>query len=164
LGRRRDALQIVEPSDLLERALGQELAGEMAAERRVLPPPADADEVEFETHLFGLLRLPATSPPARETACQYQVADPLRVAHRVGYREWRSARHAEQRKARQSGRSHDGLEARIPGLERNVRDAPVGEPAGAIVMADQRPAARKLGKPRTPDRALPVELEVAQPV
>src|SRR5690606_38447457 len=144
--------------------LGAGPGGGKAAGRRVPPAPGGGGRGEVGAAPFGLLRLPATSPPARETACQYQVADPLRVAHRVGYREWRSARHAEQRKARQSGRSHDGLEVRIPGLERNVRDAPVGEPAGAIVMADQRPAARKLGEPRTPDRALPVELEVAQPV
>src|SRR5205814_3984523 len=51
-----------------------------------------------------------------------------------------------------------------PGFERQLPDLPVREAAAALVIAQQQMVARDLVQPRAPHRALPVELEMAQPV
>ena len=49
-------------------------------------------------------------------------------------------------------------------LEGEVRDVTVREAGASLVVADEHPVARQLGQEVAPDRAVPVELEVAQPV
>ena len=51
-----------------------------------------------------------------------------------------------------------------PCVEREVVDVPVGQPAAPLVVADQPVAGRQVAPPVPPDRALPVVVEVGEPV
>ena len=106
----------------------------------------------------------AQQPAARIAAVQHEMRHPLWMLHRVGDRDRRALRDAEQRKALEAGRVDDELEIAQPGLEAQILDVPVGKAAAALVVADEPMRARQLDEPVPPDRAVPVELEVAQPV
>ena len=58
----------------------------------------------------------------------------------------------------------DAFEVVDEGLERDLRRVPVGHAVRALIVADERMAARELVKPVAPDRALPVLLEMIEPV
>ena len=92
------------------------------------------------------------------------MAHALRMPGRIGDGDGPALGDAEQRKPLEAERVHHGLEIPDPGLEREVLDIPVGEPAPALVVADQRVVPGKLPDPVAPDQALAVHLEMAEPV
>ncbi len=105
-----------------------------------------------------------TGPALGEATVEDEVADSLRVPHRVGDRDGTALGDAEQREALEARGVDDGLEVADEGVEGDVVTVPVGQAVAALVVAQQRVA---LGQPADhvpPDRALPVELQVVQPV
>ena len=91
------------------------------------------------------------------------MADPLGMPRGVDERDRRALRHPEQREAVDARGVDDGLEVGDPGLHGELAELAVGEPAPSLVVADERVAVAQLGQPVTPDRALPVEVEMRQP-
>ena len=147
------------------RAAGDEQIREHLAERRVVAPPADAREVDQRLGLEALLgRTRAPQRAACVRAHQHQVRDAFRMAHRIVDRHGTALRHAEQRKALQAERVDHRFEVTDPGIEREVCDVAIRQPAAALVVADVGVVARQLEQPRPPHRALEIVLDVAQPV
>jgi hypothetical protein len=92
------------------------------------------------------------------------VAHPLRVADGVRDCDRSALRDAEEGKSLEPNHVHHGLEVAHPALERQIGRVPVTEPAAALVIPDDRAAGGELHQERTPDRALPVVFQVAEPV
>jgi len=86
------------------------------------------------------------------------------MPHRVGDRNGRALRHAEQREPGKTCGIHNGFKIGEPGLERNVRNKAVGQSTAALILSKQREVPAELGEPRPPDDALPVVLDVREPV
>ena len=137
--RGRDALQLVEPAVLLGGAVGDELRGEELAERRVLLAPAELGQLASSSRppRAAPASRVAHQPSARVAAVQDQVAHPLGVAHRVGDRDRRALRDAEQREALERRPRRPRSRGRAPSLERELGDLPVREPAAALVVAHE---------------------------
>ncbi len=124
LGRRRAPLQLHERRPLLDRALGHELRREHAPERRVLPCPAGAQQLEHHLGVpqlgFGARPLGA---PEGKGAVEDEVAHPLRVPGGVrgGHRatladaEQREPIEARRRPRPPRGRSPSSRTTRRPG-------------------------------------------------
>src|SRR5262249_4772930 len=132
------------------------------SEDRIRLAPADPDErVERLTPLLlGCANLlPAEVPPAN-----HDMTHSLRVTDREGDCDLSALREAEQRKPVDISSIDDRLEVGDPRLERKVLDLPVGEPCPALVVADDLVCLTELFQPGAPERALPVELEVREPV
>ena len=72
-------------------------------------------------------------------------------------------RHRQQREALEPGVVGDGLEVGDPRLQAVVGHAAVRQPVTALVVADHGRDPAELDQVVPPDRALPVELQVAQP-
>ncbi len=165
LRRRRDPLQLVEPVDLLPVGVGNEQCREDLTERRMILAPSDADHVEHQLPLFHLFRgEPAVQPSAQVAAVQNEMADPLGVTDRERDGDRRALADAEERKSLQLERVGHPLQVPDPGLHRHLAGRPVGQAASALVVADQGVIPAELAEPVAPDRAVPVELEVVEPV
>jgi hypothetical protein len=160
---RRAPLQLVERLDLLLRRVRQQPAREDLAERCVVLPPADARERDARGVLLAPRR-PAPQPAAHVGAAEDDLLDALGVTARILDGDGPALREREQRELIQAG----GVDHRFQvGHERvQVELARIGirQPAAALVVAKDREAAAQLLEPVAPDRALPVVLEVGQPV
>ena len=155
VGRGRAPQQLVVPGHLLRRAVREEQHAEHVAERgsapssrrgspRPAPPPARSS--------------PAQLPAARVAAVEDEVGDPLGMPRRVGHRDRRALRDAEQREALQARRVDDGLEVADPGVDGGSPTLAVRQPAAALVVADDGVALARAGRasgarPGSPSRA-----------
>ncbi len=83
---------------------------------------------------------------------------------RVGHRHSSALRHAEQRKAFQTEIVDDRLEVLKPRVERVVSDVMVGQPAAALVVPYERVSPSQVDEPMAPHGALPVVVEMGDPV
>ena len=124
--------------------------------------PADLDqrlERGVELDLLGR----GGGESAGVAAVEGQPGEALGVACCVldGHRP--ALRHGEQRETLQPRVVRDGLQVTEPGLEAVVGDAAVRQPVAAFVEPDHGGDPPELDQPVPPDRALPVELQVAQP-
>ncbi|HEX5628109.1 MAG TPA: alpha/beta hydrolase, partial [Usitatibacteraceae bacterium] len=70
----------------------------------------------------------------------------------------------DELEAFEAGGIHHRFQVAHPGFEGDVRHVAIGEPAAALVHAQQPVIARERLDPRLPDRALPLVLEMGQPV
>ena len=125
--------------------------------------PARADR---RRHRLGVrARLVAAPHPApRVAAVEDEAADPLGMPHRVRRaRSPRPARRPSSVKRSSPSASTTVSRSATQVLHRELAELVVGEPAAALVVADERVAVAELGQPVTPDRALPVEVEMRQP-
>jgi hypothetical protein len=121
---------------------GEEPSHEHLAVHRVRAAPAEPDDLE--PRRLQLALLPGRGPPAAapsERTEEDEVADTLRVAHRVGHGYRPSLGDAQQGEAIEAYGVDDGLEVAHPRLEREVRDVPVGQSAAALVVTDEPMAA-----------------------
>ena len=162
-GRRgRDPLQLVEPALLLLGRGRDEHRGEHAAERRVRTRPADLDHLVERVLDLGLLR---RLVPGRVgvAVVEQQPGDPLGVLRRVPDGDRSALGHGHEREPRVPGVLDDRLEVGDPHVQREVGDVPVGEAVAPLVEPDDRREPAEIGEEVPPDRALPVELEVAEP-
>ena len=103
-------------------------------------------------------------PAAPVGAGEDQVRNPLRVTDRVGDGDRTALRHPEQREPLDTDRVHDELEVVDPGVEAEVVHVPVGQAAPTLVVADQPVPLGEAVEPVRPDRAVPLQFEVGQPV
>ena len=165
LRRRRDPLQLVEPVDLLPVGVRNEQRREDLAESRMVLTPSEPDHVDHQLPLFHLLRgEPPVQPTAQVAAVEHEVADSLRMADRIRNRDGGALADAEKRESLQLERVHHRLEVPDPGVHRHLARRPVGQPATALVVPDEGMVACELAEPVAPDRAVPVELEMVEPV
>src|SRR5262249_54832767 len=100
----------------------------------------------------------------RITTVEHEVAYPFGMAYRICNGNRSALRDAEQRKTLDADCVHHGFQIAHPGIEGELRDIPIRQPASALVIANESMPARKLGEPMAPDRAAPIVLEVRQPV
>jgi len=75
-----------------------------------------------------------------------------------------SLRNPEQCKAIQFQIVNDGLEIRDPFLERQIGYVPIGQAVAPLVEPDKQVVARQLAEHVAPDGAVPVVLEMVQPI
>ena len=108
-------------------------------------------------------RVAAPHPAARVAAVEDEAGDPLGMTSGVDQRDRRALRDAEQREAVDARRVDDGLEVGDPGVDGELAELAIGEPAPSLVVADERVAVAQLGQPVAPHRALPVEVQMRQP-
>ena len=92
------------------------------------------------------------------------MADPLGMARRVRDRDGAALREAEDREALEPELVDHGLEVAHHRLEREVVDVVIGEAVAALVVAHQRAVVREADEPVPPHWALPVVVEVRDPV
>ena len=165
LGRRRAPEQFGEGLPQVRRSVGDERRGEEAPEGRVLPTPAEAHDLELER---GFPTLFVGDGPAQAPlgvgAEQDQMADPLRMTGRVGDRHRAALGHTEQREPLQAEVVDDGFEVLHEGVEREVVDVVRRQPAAPLVVADELAPPGEADEPVAPDRALPVVVEMGDPV
>jgi hypothetical protein len=117
-GRYRLAAQLVEPSQLLVGAFGDEARREYLAERGIVaaPPLGKVDD-----GLEHLVRSPigAACRAERKPAAQDDALHPLGVARGIGDTHRRAMRHAKQReRPRQPRRFDDAMQILDPSLDR----------------------------------------------
>ena len=86
------------------------------------------------------------------------------MADGVRDRDGTALRDPEEWESLELQRVHHGLEVPHPGVEGKLVDVPLGQPTASLVVADQRMIAGQLPDPMAPDRALHIELEMAEPV
>ena len=98
-----------------------------------------------------------------EAAVEDQPGEPLRVPGGVLDRHRPALRHRQQGEAVEPGVVGDRLEIGDPGLEAVVGHPAVRQPVTPLVVADHGRDPAELDQVVPPDRALPVELQVAQP-
>lgn len=134
--KRGDTLQVVEPLRLLGRGLGHEARRPELAERGVLPFPPLSHEGDDGLCPFARHRVVAPGHAAHVPAVEQEVRDALRMPHRIGHAHGATLGDAEQGKAVETGRVHDGLEVGHEGLERDVGRVPIGQPVPPLVVAD----------------------------
>ena len=133
------------------------------AERRVVAPPAELDQVEQQAGFLDLRGGRVSAHRAARVATQqHQGGHGPRMAHCVGHRYGAALRTTEQGEALQPGGIDHRLQIRDPSIERQRCRTPVRQAASAPVVADQQAVAAELGQPRTPNGALQVELEVRE--
>ena len=131
---------------------------------RLVPLPGELDQLEPRLDLLlEFRRRVALQPAARVGAQQHQVADALRMARRVLDRDRAALRMPEQHEALEPGSLRHGLEVAHQRIEGDLR-VPVGKAGAPLVHTRHRVVARKRLDPRTPDRALPLVLEMREPV
>src|SRR5262249_7578680 len=86
------------------------------------------------------------------------------MAHGMDDRDRRALGVAEKRETVETKRVDHGLEIAHEGLERDVRNLPIGKAGSALVVADQAELLRQAAQQRRPYRTLPIELDVVHPV
>ena len=115
--------------------------------------------------LLALLgRLRPGQPTPRVGADQDQPGHALRMPHGVRDGHRAALREADQREPLEPRRVHHQLEVLDPRVEVEGLDVPVRQPAATLVVADQPVSSRERVDPVRPDRALPLQVEVGQPV
>ena len=90
--------------------------------------------------------------------------DALGIPRGVRGRHRRGLRHTEQRRPLHAGGIEDRAQVGDEVLEGDGGRVPVGEAVAASVVPDEAAAAAEQLEPVRPDRTLPVDLEMAQPV
>src|SRR3984893_15895734 len=90
--------------------------------------------------------------------------DPFGMASGKGNGNRSAARNAEKRKTVETEGVNHCFEVAHERLERNLRHIPVRKAATALVIADETELRRQAGQQRRPDRALPIVLDVVEPV
>ena len=160
---RRGAHQVAEPAHLLGVRVRNEQRGEQLAERRILLAPALPDQL-VERLAVAAHFLAALRPTLGVAAVQHELRDALRMSHGVLDAGCAALRDAEQREAIQVRSRDDRFEVGDLRLVRQIFGVPVRQAAAARVEADQLAAGREEAEPVPPHRALPVELQVRQPV
>ena len=162
VGARRDPLQVVEPPHLRLGGVGNHQRGEHPPELRVRPGPADFDHL-----LVGLVELAVLRAGERHrggvAAVEQQPGDPLGMPHGIHDGDRTTLGHAHEREPVVPRRLHDRLEVADACLQAVVLDVPVGQAMPALVVAHDRGELAELSEEVPPHRALPVELQVAEP-
>ena len=163
LGVARPLLQVVEPAHLLFRAARDHHAAEDAAELGRRSRPADPDqrlERREQLHLLGRRpRMRARSSSRRTTRRVSRSG--CRAAYSIATGPPCAMAMSANRSSPAS--SHDRLEVGDACFQAVVGDAAVREPMAALVVADDRRDLAEFDEVVAPDRALPVELQVAEP-
>ena len=95
---------------------------------------------------------------------EHQAAHPLGMAGRVGDGDGAALRNTKQREAVQPEVVDHGLQVLQPRAERQVGDVVVGQAASPLVVAHQHVLAGQPDEPVAPHRALPVVVEMGDPV
>lgn len=103
-------------------------------------------------------------PTTHERAEQYQPAYPVRMAMRVLDCHRAALRDPHQREPRQSEFVDDRLQVGDEGLQRDIRRILVGQTTAALVVSHQRPVPGQVAHPVLPDRAVPLVVEVRDPM
>ena len=144
---------------------GHELHGEHPAERGVVPAPAEAHQLHLHASLFVLLNRRGPDPASlHEGAEEDQAPDSVGMSRRVGDGDRSTLGDAQEDESVEVRGVDHGLQIGHPGFEGEVLDVPVGESATPFVVTDQPVAAGQLPPPVPPDRALPVVVEMVEPV
>ena len=162
LGVARPLLQVVEPPHLLFGAARDHHAAEDAAELGRRPSPADPDQRLERGEELQLLRS-RRRLRARIAPVEHETGEPLGMPGGVLDRDRAALRHGHEREPVESGILHDRLEVGDPRFQAVVGDPPVREPVTALVVADDGRDLAEFDEVVAPDRALPVELQVAEP-
>src|SRR5262249_6148847 len=90
--------------------------------------------------------------------------DPLGVLCRVGHGHRRALRETDHGRAAHAGRVDDGAELGDEVGEANRRRLALRKAGAARIVADEAMVADQALEPVLPDRTIPVELEVIEPV
>src|SRR5262245_4611100 len=86
------------------------------------------------------------------------------MSGRVGHGDAGALCHPEQGEACELGCLSDGCEIIDVSFRGEIHPLPVGEPTSAPIVADDRVAPTEQSKPRAPDRVLPIQLEMVNPM
>ena len=102
---------------------------------------------------------------AHVAAIKHEVCDAVRMAYRVAHGDGAAGpSHREQHEAIDARGGNDRIQVLSEPGEGKLHALAIGQSAAAPVIADERIVARQKQEPRTPDWALPIELQVMNPV
>ena len=165
LGRRRPPAQLVEPVHLLVRRSRHEPRREYLSKGGIVLAPAHAGQLDDGAVLPFAPDVATARPAARVPAVEDEAGDAFGVPYRVDDRLRRPLRDPEEReRLGRAGRRHHRLQVLDRALERGRAHVPVAHAAAALVVADEPEMLGEKVDPMAPDRALPLVLEVRQPV
>ncbi len=164
LGRGGLALHLVEPAHLLGARLGDVMIGEELAIGGAVRAPADLGEGDHRLAPGELGGIGAHRPARRIAVADDEMPHPPGMTHRISDGDRRALADRQQVEAFELEAIGDAFEVVDEGLERQVGRIPVAEAVAALVVADERAAARELLDPVPPQRAVPVVLDMVEPV
>jgi hypothetical protein len=163
LGGGRLALELVIPNHLPRAPLGQEQHREETAKRGIGICPAGANGRDECLQTLALRRA-ASAPSSRVATVDDYAIDAIWVANGIGDSGGGSLGYPEQREPDRAGRGDDRLKVSHPPLQRQLLGISVGKTTPSLVEANEGVPLGKAFEPVTPDRALPVILEVRKQV
>ena len=135
------------------------------AERRVVLPPGHAHEIDHGPVLLPHRRRAAQLPSPCETSIQNHPADALGMTEGVADARGPTLRDPEQRhRFLGSSGIDDRSEICEPLIERQGTALPVAHAAAALVVPNEPEVRGEELNPVSPDRTLPLVLEVREPV
>src|SRR5262249_965892 len=106
----------------------------------------------------------ADPPAGCESSVQDEMCDSPGIPYRVLDRDGATLRYSEQRKPIESGCCNHRFQIADIGVERNALDIPVRQTVAARIVSDKAAISSEPAKHVTPDRTVPVVLEMVEPV
>jgi len=127
--------------------------------------PSELDDLEVGVFFRGLVvGHAACHSTARLATVEGKMAHVLRVANDVRHGHRGAPRRCEQDEPAQPGGRHNRLQILNVFFKGEFDGLSIGETAAAPIVADDAMSSRQHQQPGTPDRAVPIEFEVADPV
>src|SRR5262245_12062419 len=163
--RRAAPLQLADPLELMSGGFRHQKIREYFPKSPDLPAPADFDHLRERLRLPGQLLTGVIHEGAVWVAVvEHQATDTLRMACRVGDGDHATLAQTDQREAAKLERIDNRLKVRHHGIEGKIGHVAIGKTRASRVVTDQHsPFDQGLG-PMAPDRIVPIELEVREPV
>src|SRR4029453_5898900 len=126
--------------------------------------PTLAHQREERLRLLDPLLRSAPSPPPREAAVKNEPAHTLGMTHRIGDRYRAALRNPKQRKSLYSDRIDDAFKVTYEGIEQKCLELPMGQAVSARIVPNQPVFGGENMQQMTPDRALPIIVEMIEPI
>jgi hypothetical protein len=147
-----------------ERSAWDHKRGEDLPEGGIVLSPADLDQLEQGLTSLDLSRVSSRAPALRVASGEHEPRHAFGMAHGIDDRDRGALGVAEKRETVETKRVDHRLEIAHEGLERDVRNVPIGKAGSALVVADQAELLGQAAQQGRPHRTLPIELDVVHPV
>src|ERR1700691_5466611 len=162
--RSRASQKVIVRATLLCRCIRDVQRGEERTVTWIFVWPAEL--IDFEPCLCLCLLLSGWAVAKRATgiaATKDKMGDPSRMADHVSHGDRAAAStHAEQYEAIKTCSRNNGIQVLGVFVERNLPAREIGKPTAPPVVTDQCVMPCQEGQPGSPDRAIPVELQVVR--
>jgi hypothetical protein len=164
-GRQRLPAEVVVPVNVFICSSRNEPRGEDLAKRGIITAPLKTNKIDHRLIKACSFRIVPPKRTAGVATVEQQFRNALWMFRGVCSTDRGSLRNAEEgERLSQISRLHDVFHIRNPTFEGEVADIPVSHSAAALVVTNVAVVVSEEPDPVTPDRTLPLILEMRQPV